>query len=128
VLQSSARKVSSAPALDDGQGSLCRFTAHSLAALRIARDLVSEKIVSPSEALALLASVDLDEIDETGIEVPAGSTPIATGTSAGLGAAVGMAIFDPDRVMEVGCGKYAVILVCEPGQCSAPIDTRAAYG
>jgi len=99
-----------------------------LAALRIARDLVSENIVSPSEALALLESVDLDEIEETGFELPAGSTPIATGTSAGLGVAVGMAIFDPDRVVEASRGKHAVILVRPTAETADVAGLSAAAG
>jgi pyruvate,orthophosphate dikinase len=82
-----------------------------LAALQIARDLVAEKIISPAEALATLAALDLDEVEETRLQLVAGTVPLATGTSASIGVAVGAVAFDPERVAYLKRSKGPVILV-----------------
>lgn len=100
--------------VEEGQLKLLQTRAGKrtpLAALRIARDLAAENIATRDEALRTLTGLKLDEIEETGIEVPAGHTPIMTGTPAGAGVAVGAAVFDPDRALELSHHKRAVILV-----------------
>jgi pyruvate,orthophosphate dikinase len=82
-----------------------------LAALRIAHDMVAEGIISPAEGWAALAHVDLDAIEETGLRTGAGVAPIAVGTPAGVGVAVGAAVFDHERALQLGRSIGSVILV-----------------
>lgn len=82
-----------------------------LAALRIAHDLVAEGLITPTEALARLDGVALDGIEDCCLAVAAGRAPLATGTPAGIGVAVGIAAFDPDRVAALGTGGKPVILL-----------------
>jgi len=100
--------------IEDGRLQLLQARAGkrtALAALRIARDLVAETIVSVAEGVNMVASINLDEIEETGLDVPGGLKPAAAGTSAGVGVAVGVAVFDPDRVVDASRSGHAVILV-----------------
>jgi len=92
-----------------------------LAALRIARDLVAA-------ALAMLTNVNIDDIEETRFQVPGGIAPIAVGTSAGLGVAVGRAVFDPDRVEVQSSGRHAVILVRPAAETADLAALSAAAG
>jgi pyruvate,orthophosphate dikinase len=82
-----------------------------LTALRIARDMVAKKIMSPTEGLATLAGLELDDIEETGWQASPGLTPIATGTPASIGVAVGAVAFDPERALQMARSCKAVILL-----------------
>jgi pyruvate,orthophosphate dikinase len=82
-----------------------------LAAVRIASDLVEEQLITRDEALARIAALDLDAIDDLRLRVPAGATPIVRGTAAGTGVAVGALVFDPDRLAVVASAGRPVILV-----------------
>lgn len=81
-----------------------------LAALRIAKDLVDEQVISPSEAAATLSAIDIDEIEEVELQPDGGAAPIAWGTPAGIGIAVGVATFDPGRVAHLKRDGSDVIL------------------
>ncbi len=99
-----------------------------LAALRIARDMVREKLIRPAEALARLDGIRLDEIEETKLAPAAGVTPAAKGTPAGIGVAVGVVAFDPLRVAALKRAGKAVILVretAEPDDISALAEAAA---
>jgi len=82
-----------------------------LAALRIAHDMVAKKIISRGEGLATLAGFALDDIEETGLQTSPHRSPVATGTPASVGVAVGAAAFDPDRALQMGRSGKAVILL-----------------
>ena len=69
-----------------------------LAALRIAHDLVAEKIIRPGAALALLEGLDLDAIATVELSPPPGTQAIARCVPASAGVAAGGAVFDTSRV------------------------------
>jgi len=79
-----------------------------LAALRIAVDLVKEGILSPHEALDLLAGVDVEGIRIVEIRSP--GTAIARGVGASPGVATGRIALNPERVGAL-TGRGDVILV-----------------
>jgi len=89
-----------------------------LAALRIAHDLVEEGLVSASEALARIDALDLEAIETVRLKPGADQTPFARGTSASAGVAIGAAVFDPERVLQVKQGGRAVILIRENAETS----------
>lgn len=89
-----------------------------LAAIRIAHDLILEQRLAPAQGLALLEGIDLDTIKDERLEVPADAAPIARGTSAGVGVAVGAAVFDPARVGEVRAKAGTAILICRTAETS----------
>jgi pyruvate,orthophosphate dikinase len=82
-----------------------------LAALRIAHDMVTKKIISPREGLLTLAGFDLDDIEETRLQTSPSLASIATGTPASVGVAAGAAAFDPDRALQMAHSGKAVILL-----------------
>jgi len=98
------------------EGSLYILQARSgkrtpLAALRIAHDLVEEKIIPPEAALTLLEGLDLDAIEAMELSPPPGVQAIARCVPASAGVAVGAAVFDPSRVCEfTRQGKPVVLL------------------
>lgn len=99
-----------------------------LAALRIARDMVREKLIRSAEALARLDGIRLDEIEVTKLVPSAGMTPAAKGTPAGIGVAVGVVAFDPLRVAPLKRAGKTVILVresAEAGDVAALADAAA---
>lgn len=84
-----------------------------LAALRIARDLVEEKIVQPEAALGLIKNLDFNAIEAMELAPPPGIEPIARGVPASAGVVVGTAVFDTSRVDEIRRKGRPVILVRE---------------
>jgi pyruvate,orthophosphate dikinase len=83
-----------------------------LAALRIAHDLVAEKIIAPEVGVRLLDGVDLDAIEVVAIATP-GAEPVARGVPASGGAAAGGAVFDVSRVERFRKEGKPVILLRE---------------
>jgi pyruvate, orthophosphate dikinase len=79
------------------------------AAVRFAIDLVKEGRITPAEALCRLKGVDLCGLVSQRL-VGAG-TPIACGTGASAGIAVGRAAFDSDGAARAATGGDPVILV-----------------
>jgi pyruvate, orthophosphate dikinase len=96
-----------------------------LAALRISNDLVTEGLITPHEALARLSDIDVDEIGEDRLRLHEAETPIARGTSAGSGVAVGSAVFDISRVQALRQSGQPVILVRETAE-TGEIEALAA--
>jgi pyruvate,orthophosphate dikinase len=96
-----------------------------LAALRIANDLVMEDLITPHEALARLSEIVVDEIGEDRLRLHKAETPIARGTSAGSGVAVGSAVFDISRVQALRESGQPVILVRETAE-TGEIEALAA--
>jgi pyruvate,orthophosphate dikinase len=81
------------------------------AALRIAVDMVNEKLISPDEALTRLDGVPLEALERARLSDPLGVLPLATATPAGIGVASGTIVFDPARVAGFAAGGKSVILV-----------------
>jgi pyruvate,orthophosphate dikinase len=81
------------------------------AALRIAVDMVNEKLISPDEALTRLDGVPLEALERARLSDPLGVLPLATATPASIGVASGTIVFDPARVVELAEGGKSVILV-----------------
>jgi pyruvate, orthophosphate dikinase len=84
-----------------------------LAALRIAHDLVAEKIIPSGAALALLEGLDLDAIEAVELSPPPGTQAIARCVSASAGVAVGRAVFDTSRVDDFKRQGKPVVLLRE---------------
>jgi pyruvate,orthophosphate dikinase len=82
-----------------------------LAAVRIAYELAIQGLLTPAEALAQVEDIDLDAIGEERLRLTVGEEPLAQGTSAGSGVAVGAVVFDPARVAHVRQRGGEVILL-----------------
>ncbi|MFN8572576.1 MAG: pyruvate, phosphate dikinase [Gemmatimonadaceae bacterium] len=83
------------------------------AAIRIARDMVAEGLISSSEAVNRVNPSQLDQLLHPVIDPGARAIPMATGLPASPGAASGIAVFDPDVAEQHGARGEAVILVRE---------------
>jgi pyruvate, orthophosphate dikinase len=80
------------------------------AAIKIAVDMVKEKLISKEEALMRVEPEQLDQLLHPVIDPKAQLKVIAKGLAASPGAATGKAVFDADSAAERG-GKEPVILV-----------------
>jgi pyruvate,orthophosphate dikinase len=89
-----------------------------LAALRIAHDLVEEGLISVSEALTRLDALDLEAIENVRLKPRSGQTPFARGTPASAGVAIGAAVFDAERVVQVKQEERPIILIRENAETS----------
>ena len=96
-----------------------------LAALRIAVDLVRERIITPEAGLALLHGLDLDAIEALELSAPKDAKPLTRGVPASAGIAVGAAVFDTARVEAYKRKGKAVVLVREHTE-TADIQALAA--
>jgi pyruvate,orthophosphate dikinase len=83
------------------------------AAVRIARDMVDEGLLSHAEAVRRVDAAQLDQLLHPVIDPGARATPIATGLPASPGAASGVAVFDPDVAEQRAARGESVILVRE---------------
>ncbi len=83
------------------------------AAVRIARDLVSEQKIDRTEALARVPAQQLDQLLHPVIDADARKGAICVGLPASPGAASGIAVFDADNAEERAATGEAVILVRE---------------
>ncbi|MGQ0538623.1 MAG: pyruvate, phosphate dikinase [Gemmatimonadaceae bacterium] len=83
------------------------------AALRIAQDMVDERLIAPNEALARVHPPQLDQLLHPVIDPTVRVTPIATGLPASPGAASGIAVFDPDVAEQRAAKGEGVVLVRE---------------
>jgi pyruvate, orthophosphate dikinase len=81
------------------------------AAFRIAMQFVHEGLIDMDEALARVSGAELARLMFPTFDTSAKVTKIATGVSASPGAAVGKAVFDSARAVEVAASGEAVILV-----------------
>jgi pyruvate,orthophosphate dikinase len=81
------------------------------AAVRVARDLVSEGVVDRDTAIARIDPGQLDQLLHPGIDPTADYDVLATGLNASPGAAVGKAVFDADTAESRGRAGEPVILV-----------------
>ncbi len=81
------------------------------AAVRIACDMVNERLISREEAVARIPPQDLDQLLHPRIDPAAKLDALTTGLPASPGAASGRAVFDADRAAVLGRAGQAVILV-----------------
>jgi pyruvate, orthophosphate dikinase len=81
------------------------------AAFRIAMQFVHEGLIDMDEALARVSGAELARLMFPTFDTSAQVTKIATGVSASPGAAVGKAVFDSARAVEMANNGEAVILV-----------------
>ena len=85
----------------------------SAAALRIARDMVDEGLITTRDAIQRVNASQLDQLLHPVIDPSARAVPIATGLPASPGAAAGIVVFDPDVAESRAARGEAVILVRE---------------
>src|SRR5260221_648347 len=81
------------------------------AAVRIATEMVDEKLIDRREAVLRVPAGQLDQLLHPVIDPSVRATPITTGLPASPGAASGIAVFDPDEAERRAAGGVAVILV-----------------
>jgi pyruvate,orthophosphate dikinase len=81
------------------------------AAVRIAREMTEEGVLSRTEALTRVDPGQLDQLLHPGLDPAASTTVIARGLNASPGAAVGAAVFDAETAEERGRAGEDVILV-----------------
>ncbi len=81
------------------------------AALKIAVDMVNEKIINFKEALMRVEPGQLNQLLHPVIDPKAQSKPIAKGLAASPGAACGKIVFDPDRAVKLSGEGEKVLLV-----------------
>ena len=81
------------------------------AAVRIATDMVKEGLIDRTEAVKRVPAAHLDQLLHPIIDPSVRSEPLCAGLPASPGAASGLAVFDPDRAVELHANGTAVILV-----------------
>ena len=81
------------------------------AAFRIAMQLVDQGLIDEDEAVRRVSGAELARLMFPRFDTSAQATKIATGISASPGAAVGKAVFDSDRAVELAAQGEKVILV-----------------
>ena len=98
------------------------------AALRIAVDMVTEGLITPSEALRRLEGLDLMGLERRRLRPGPGVAPLARGTPAGLGAATGVIALSANRARELAAAGTSVILVRRDIATTDIVGINAAAG
>ena len=83
------------------------------AAVRIAREMVEENLISKAEAVSRIVAEQLDQLLHPIIDPQARAKPVAVGLPASPGAASGRAVFDPDVAERRAAAGESVVLVRE---------------
>ena len=81
------------------------------AAVRIARDMVNEGLISRDVAVRRVPPADLDQLLHPIIDPSVRATPLCVGLPASPGAASGIAVFDPETAEERSQAGESVILI-----------------
>ncbi|WP_130864673.1 pyruvate, phosphate dikinase [Acidipropionibacterium timonense] len=81
------------------------------AALKVARDLVDEGVITKEEALLRIEPGQLDQLLHEAIDPSHSEKPVTEGLPASPGAAVGEAVFDADLAAERGAAGDKVVLI-----------------
>jgi len=81
------------------------------AAVRIAVEMVGEKLISREEAVLRVDPASLDQLLHPQLDPKHGLPQVAHGLAASPGAAVGQAVFDADTAAEWGHAKKKVVLI-----------------
>ncbi|MDQ6718328.1 MAG: pyruvate, phosphate dikinase [Gemmatimonadota bacterium] len=98
------------------------------AAVRIARDMVNEKLIDRKQAVKRVPAGDLDQLLHPIIDPSVRATPLCVGLPASPGAASGVAVFDPETAEERSSAGENVILVRDettPEDFSGIVASRA---
>ncbi len=98
------------------------------AAVRIARDMVNEKLIDQKQAVKRVPAGDLDQLLHPIIDPSVRATPLCVGLPASPGAASGVAVFDPETAEERSAAGENVILVRDettPEDFSGIVASRA---
>src|SRR3989475_958521 len=82
-----------------------------LAAVRIAVELVDERLITPDEAVQRVPPQDLDQLFHPMVDPDAAVTVVAKGLPASPGAAIGDAVFDADEAEALAKRGRKVILI-----------------
>src|SRR5881275_2203069 len=82
-----------------------------LAAVRIAVELVEERLITPDEAVQRVPPQDLDQLFHPMVDPDAAVTVVAKGLPASPGAAIGDAVFDADEAEALAKQGRKVILI-----------------
>ena len=85
----------------------------AMAALRIATEMVDERLIDRKEAVRRVQPDQLDQLLHPIIDGAVRATPIVTGLPASPGAASGQAVFDADVAVQRAAAGDSVILVRE---------------
>ncbi len=83
------------------------------AAVRIARDMVTEGMIDAREAVRRVPATQIDQLLHPVIDGAVHATPLCRGLPASPGAASGVAVFDPDVAEQRGGAGEDVVLVRE---------------
>jgi pyruvate,orthophosphate dikinase len=83
------------------------------AAVRIARDMVAEGLISREDAVRRVPAAQLDQLLHPIIDPAARTTTLCVGLPASPGASSGIAVFDPDIAESRAADGTAVVLVRE---------------
>ncbi|HLX02672.1 MAG TPA: pyruvate, phosphate dikinase, partial [Trinickia sp.] len=90
----------------------CRSGKRSAAAaIQIAADMVKEHLIAREEALSRIDPASIQALLHAQIDEKTHLAPIAKGLNASPGAAAGVAVFDPDRAVEMRRENRRTILV-----------------
>ncbi len=81
------------------------------AALRIAVDMVCERLIAPAEALRRLDGIALERLERLRLADEVTAQPLSTATPASIGVASGKIILDSARAAELAARGESVILV-----------------
>jgi pyruvate, orthophosphate dikinase len=83
----------------------------SMAALKIAIDLLDENLITKDQALSLLSDIDLDKLYQYKFKESPVEKPIATGTTASNGVATGIIALDENKAKQFYDNNKPVVLV-----------------
>jgi len=95
------------------------------AALRIAVDMVNERLITPAEALARLDGIALEQLERMHLADDASVQALATAVPASIGVASGAIVFEAARAAELAARGGPVILV-RPDMSTADVEGIAA--
>lgn len=95
-----------------------------MAAIRIAVDMVNEKIITKDEAVLRVTCEEIEKVLHPSIDPKSKVQVIAKGLPASPGAAVGEAVFDADKAVELAKEGRRVILVRPE---TTPDDVHGIY-
>jgi pyruvate,orthophosphate dikinase len=98
------------------------------AALRIAVDMVSEKLITPVEALSRLEGIALERLERLRLAGNVSAEPLAMATPASIGVASGTIVFDAGRAAELAAKGQPVILVRPDASTADVAGIAAAQG
>src|SRR5256886_6056735 len=88
-----------------------RAQSTGVAAVRIAVELVEERLITPDEAVQRVPPQDLDQLYHPMVDPEAAVTVVAQGLPASPGAAIGDVVFDADEAEALAKQGHKVILV-----------------